>query len=277
MGVPNLIYNTVAINDTGGNGNGNGDPDPGETGVQIFVSLTNNGAATSTGINAVLSTTTPGVTVTQNTSAYPNIAAAGSAPNSTAYVISLGAHPGLRHGHAVQPGGDDGARDRTTSRSRSGPASRSRRQAPSSTTSKTVSTAGPRVAPAMPGARPRRSPTARPTRWTDSPAGNYANNVDSWLQSPVINLAGKTGVSVSGFFEVRPRGRASTTAIWSTRPMAARPITQLRWPPSTVSKPTGGNLGERRGADNQANARLRLRFLSDLAWCLTASTSTTST
>ena len=89
MGVPNLIYNTVAINDTGGNGNGNGYPDPGETGVQLFVSLTNNGAATSTGINAVLSTTTPGVTVTQNTSAYPNIAAAGSAPNTTAYVISL--------------------------------------------------------------------------------------------------------------------------------------------------------------------------------------------
>ena len=88
-GVPNLIYNTVAINDTGGNGNGNGGPDPGETAVQIFVTLTNNGAATGTGIGAVLSTTTPGVTVTQNTSAYPNIAAAGAAPNSTAYVISL--------------------------------------------------------------------------------------------------------------------------------------------------------------------------------------------
>ena len=81
-GVPNLIYSIVAINDTRGNGNGNGGADPGETGVQIFVTLTNNGAATSTGIDAVLSTTTPGVMVTRNTSAYPNIATAGSPPTT---------------------------------------------------------------------------------------------------------------------------------------------------------------------------------------------------
>ena len=109
VGVPNLIYSSRGNQRHGGNGNGNGDPDPGETGVQLFVSLTNNGAATSTGINAVLSTTTPGVTVTQNTSAYPNIAAGGSQSNSTAYVISLAPTLVVRHGHAVQPGGDDGA------------------------------------------------------------------------------------------------------------------------------------------------------------------------
>ena len=161
-GVPHLIYNTVAINDTGGNGNGNGYPDPGETGVQLFVSLTNNGAATSTGISAVLSTTTPGVTVTQNTSAYPNIAAAGSAPNTTAYVISLS--PTLVCGTVMQ----FNLAVTTTQGPYNFPfsitgASRSRRRASSSTTSRTASTAGPPAAPPTPGARPLRSPTARRT------------------------------------------------------------------------------------------------------------------
>ena len=162
-GVPNLIYSTVAINDTGGNGNGNGYPDPGETGVQLFVSLTNNGAATSTGINAVLSTTTPGVTVTHNASAYPNIAAGGSQSNSTAYVISL--DPTLVCGTIMQ----FNLAVTTAQGSYIFPFSirASIPQPPASAFFDNFengvngwTTGGP----AMPGPRPRRSPTARRTR-----------------------------------------------------------------------------------------------------------------
>jgi hypothetical protein len=56
--VPNLVYNASAVADPGPLGNGNGSPEPGET-VQLTVVLTNNGAAPSTGIGAVLSTATP--------------------------------------------------------------------------------------------------------------------------------------------------------------------------------------------------------------------------
>ncbi len=190
----------MAINDTGGNGNGNGYPDPGETGVQLFVSLTNNGAATSTGINAVLSTTTPGVTVTQNTSAYPNIAAAGSAPNTTAYIISLS--PTLVCGTVMQfnlavttAQGSYNFPFTITASIPQPPASAFFDNFENGVNGWTTGGAGNTWAQTT-------SQSYSPTHsWTDSPAGNYANNVNSWLQTPVINLAGKPGVGVSGFFK----------------------------------------------------------------------------
>ena len=198
VGVPNLIYNTVAINDTGGNGNGNGYPDPGETGVQLFVSLTNNGAATSTGINAVLSTTTPGVTVTQNTSAYPNIAAAGSAPNTTAYVISLS--PSLVCGTVMQfnlavttAQGSYNFPFSITASIPQPPASAFFDNFENGINGWTTGGTGNAWAQTT-------SQSYSPTHsWTDSPAGNYANDVNSWLQTPAINLSGKTGISVSAY------------------------------------------------------------------------------
>ena len=261
-GVPNLIYNTVAINDTGGNGNGNGYPDPGETGVQLFVSLTNNGAATSTGINAVLSTTTPGVTVTQNTSAYPNIAAAGSAPNSTAYVISLA--PTLVCGTVMQ----FNLAVTTAQGSYNFPFSirASIPQPPASAFFDNFengingwTTGGTGNAWAQTTAQSH-SPTHS---WTDSPAGSYADNVNSWLQSPVINLAGKTGVGVSGFFTYALEAGFDYAYLeystdggttYNATPLATFNGVEANWVQTSVSAAA---------LDNQANARLRLRFLSD--------------
>ncbi|MBK7204198.1 hypothetical protein [Candidatus Amarolinea dominans] len=73
--MPHLAYNSSAVS----GGNGNSVPEPGESNLQMLVNLMNDGATTSTGINAVLSTSTAGVTVSQNTSAYPNILAGGGA------------------------------------------------------------------------------------------------------------------------------------------------------------------------------------------------------
>lgn len=261
-GVPNLIYNTVSLNDTGGNGNGNGYPDPGETGIQLLVSLTNNGAATSTGINAVLSTTTPGVTVTQNTSAYPNIAAGGSQQNSTAYVISLS--PSLVCGTIMQ--------FNLAVTTAQGPYNfpftiqASIPQPPASaffdnfengvngwTTGGTANTWAQTTTQSY-------SPTHS---WTDSPAGNYANNVNSWLQTPAINLSGKTGVKVSaysiyglepGFDFVYLEWSTDGGTTWNATPLATFNATQDTWT-QTVS--TASAL------DNQANVRLRYRMTSD--------------
>ncbi|MFN2166535.1 MAG: carboxypeptidase regulatory-like domain-containing protein, partial [Anaerolineae bacterium] len=87
--VPNLVYDANAVDDSGPGGNNNGYPEPGETGVKIYVDLLNNGADTATGVSAVLSSPTPGVTVTQNTSTYPDIPTGQVWDNDTAYEISL--------------------------------------------------------------------------------------------------------------------------------------------------------------------------------------------
>ena len=62
--------------------NGNGKIEPGES-FQIDERLLNTGFASATGISAVLSSTTPGISITQPSSAYPDVAAGGTGTNST--------------------------------------------------------------------------------------------------------------------------------------------------------------------------------------------------
>jgi len=65
-------------------GNANGQIDPGET-VAETVILQNLGAAAATNITATLFTATPGVTLLQPTSAYPNLASGAAASNLTSF------------------------------------------------------------------------------------------------------------------------------------------------------------------------------------------------
>jgi subtilisin-like proprotein convertase family protein len=70
---------------------GDGDPfvEPGENG-RLSVRLVNNGGATAIRLRGSLATSTPGVTLTSSTSAYPNIGSAGgSAVNTTPFAFSL--------------------------------------------------------------------------------------------------------------------------------------------------------------------------------------------
>ncbi|MEQ1921359.1 MAG: carboxypeptidase regulatory-like domain-containing protein [Pyrinomonadaceae bacterium] len=66
---------------------GNGIVEPNECN-RINLPVTNGGTGTATAVSAVLSTTTPNVTITQNTSAYPNIAPGGTQTNTTPFQIS---------------------------------------------------------------------------------------------------------------------------------------------------------------------------------------------
>jgi uncharacterized repeat protein (TIGR01451 family) len=70
-------------------GDGDGAIEPNEI-WNLTVPLTNIGGASATAISAVLSTSTPGVTVTQPNSAYPNLAPSASAPNTSLYTFSVG-------------------------------------------------------------------------------------------------------------------------------------------------------------------------------------------
>jgi Calx-beta domain/Subtilase family len=86
----NLQAGTVIASEVGGNGNGV--VDAGETGA-LTIQLTNpEGANSATGITTVLSSTTPGVVVTQPVSAYPDIAINAAVNNVSPYgfVVSSG-------------------------------------------------------------------------------------------------------------------------------------------------------------------------------------------
>lgn len=57
--------------------------------AQLRVQLVNNGGAKATAVTATLASGTPGVTVTQATSTYPNVAAGATATNPTAYAFTV--------------------------------------------------------------------------------------------------------------------------------------------------------------------------------------------
>lgn len=70
-------------------GNGNGVLDAGENATMSVV-LRNDGVASATAISATLTSSTPGVTITQGTSAYPDLAVGASGANITAFQFAIG-------------------------------------------------------------------------------------------------------------------------------------------------------------------------------------------
>ncbi|MGZ8845236.1 MAG: Calx-beta domain-containing protein [Pyrinomonadaceae bacterium] len=86
-GGANLQVGTIATTDVGGNGNGI--IEPGEQGT-LTIQLTNpEGVNAATAISSTLSSVTPGVSVTQPASAYPDIAANASANNTTPFAFAV--------------------------------------------------------------------------------------------------------------------------------------------------------------------------------------------
>jgi hypothetical protein len=87
VGTSNLEENGVTIDDA----NGNGVINRNEC-VNLFVELKNNGCANATGVSATLTTTTPGVTVVQGNSNYPNMVIDATGTNSTPFEIQTAAN-----------------------------------------------------------------------------------------------------------------------------------------------------------------------------------------
>jgi hypothetical protein len=82
-----------------GSGSGNGVVDPGESAV-LAVTLSNGGTTAATGVSAVLSTTTPGVTITRATASYPDVSGGGSA-SSTAPHFAFEVAPSVACGTSI--------------------------------------------------------------------------------------------------------------------------------------------------------------------------------
>ena len=82
-GLPNLAFKSVAV--SGGNGNGVIDRNECNT---LFVTLGNIGCLKDTGIAATLSSSTPGVTIRQASSPYPDISPTGIGINTVPFEVS---------------------------------------------------------------------------------------------------------------------------------------------------------------------------------------------
>lgn len=82
---PLLTTGAASANDAPGNGNGRIEGDECAT---VSITLHNSGGAPATGVSALLSSTTPGVTVTTAASAYPDIAIGGNGVNTTPFAIA---------------------------------------------------------------------------------------------------------------------------------------------------------------------------------------------
>jgi subtilisin-like proprotein convertase family protein len=83
---PALAHDGTTVTEVGGDGNGR--IEPGEA-MTIDERLRNAGDAAATGVEGTLTTSTSGVTVTQGTSAYPDIAAGATGTNATPFAASV--------------------------------------------------------------------------------------------------------------------------------------------------------------------------------------------
>jgi hypothetical protein len=86
IGSSKLESGAVSVSDTAA-GNGNGVINRNEC-VDLSVNVANNGCANESAINATLTTSTAGVTVTQGSSLYPNLAIGASGANSIPFKVS---------------------------------------------------------------------------------------------------------------------------------------------------------------------------------------------
>ncbi len=87
---PRAVLSAGTVTATEFPGNGNGLIEPGEC-ARLTVQVKNGNATTgATSVSAVLTTSTPGVTIVHGTSAYANIPASSSAVNTTPFQFSLG-------------------------------------------------------------------------------------------------------------------------------------------------------------------------------------------
>ncbi len=84
--VTNTVLNLAAAPIIG-TGNGNGEIEPGECNL-LHIALVNKIAGIVSGVSATLSSTNPGVTITQPASTYPNLPAGGTSTNNTPFQIS---------------------------------------------------------------------------------------------------------------------------------------------------------------------------------------------
>ncbi|KAB2968837.1 MAG: peptidase M14 [Thermoanaerobaculia bacterium] len=99
--------------------------------------------------------------------------------------------------------------------------------------------------------------------WTDSPAGSYVNNSDTWLTSPLLNLTGATDTVLSFWHRYDTESgydyclvQVSTNGGSTWTDVASYDGSQTAWQAVTIPVPQ---------LDGVANARVRFRLTTDVS------------
>jgi hypothetical protein len=87
-GAASFVFDSATVSEDGGNGNGMIEPNECNN---LNVSILNDGCLLGSGVSAVLSTTTPEVTIFQPNSDYPDTAENGTSANTTPFQVSTSA------------------------------------------------------------------------------------------------------------------------------------------------------------------------------------------
>lgn len=253
----------VTVDDSGIFGNNNGYLEPGETGVGLYPDLTNTGAITATTIVASLNSTTPGVTITANTADYPNIAAGDTLANLSPYVVDLatGVTCGADIDFQQLITSTEGTYSYDFTLNAAVPLPLAdifnndvEGGAAGWTTGGTNNTWAITTIEAH-------SPTHS---WADSPGGVYADNTNSYLRTPALDLSGKRNIQLTGWYKfgletgydyVYLEYSLNGGSTWQTNtPLYSFNGNQSDW----VEIPIDASV-----LDNEPNVALRWRLVSD--------------
>lgn len=197
--VPYLVENRVQLDDGGVLGNGNGYVEPGEV-VDLWESLLNIGAITATNVTAVLDTSSPGVTILTPDAAYPNIAASNIMTNTAPFVVAVDSSVVCGVDLAFQKWvtSDQGSFtiDFTLNAAQPLPlADVFNNDVEGGAAGWTAAGTNNTWAITTVDAN---SPTHS---WTDSPAGSYVDNTNSYVRTPAYDLTGKRNVQLRGWYK----------------------------------------------------------------------------
>jgi hypothetical protein len=196
--VPSLVHDDTTVFDA--NGNNNGFPEPGEQGLQLFESLYNQGAITSTQVTAKITSLTAGVTVNTSDTTYADMAAGITETNSSPYIFSI---------DPTVPCGSDlnfqalvtdsvSTYNTTFSLNASVPLPRKDLFYNNVEGGQAGWTHGGTRDSWIITTEDAYSPTHS---WTDSEGGNYQDNTNTWLRSPVYDMTGKRQAELSWMFK----------------------------------------------------------------------------
>ncbi len=261
--VPYLLEDGVLLDDNVTLGNNNGYLEPGESGVLLWEDLYNSGAVTATNVIAELASLTAGLTIDTALAPYPDIAAGISETNTTPFVLSLSSEVvcGTDLSFHKVITSTEGVFTTDFSLTAAVPEPRA------DIFSNDVE--GGAAGWTTGGAQNQWAITTieanSPTHsWSDSPAGPYNNNANTWLQTPAYDLSGTRDVVLTGWYKygletgydyVYIEYSLNGGSTWATSdPLYSFNGQEPTWTELSISAPV---------LDNQPNVALRYRLVSD--------------
>jgi hypothetical protein len=252
----------VRVDDSGANANGI--PEPGESGMLLFVGLRNLGGAPSTEISASLASLMPGLTIDSANAGYADIAPGETITNTVPFQFSVGPEVAcgaeLDFRNVITDSVKTYTIDLSLNASQALPRSNAYRNDVESGAAgwTTGGVSGNTWGITTEHAH---SPTHS---WSDSPGGNYADNANSYLRTPSLDLSGKRSLRLTAWYRYALEPGYDYVYLeysldggisWNSQPLLTFNGSQNGW----VQRDVDASV-----LDGGANVAIRYRLVSDV-------------